>query len=226
MSEVLVALRAVTKVYRLGEVDVLALAGVDLEVPKGDFASLMGPSGSGKSTLLQLCGLLDRPSSGEIIWDGQEASAFREDHRADLRGKHIGFVFQTFNLVPTLSALLNVEFPLIFQGVPGRRRRARAKDLLTRLGLAERMQHRPDQLSGGQQQRVALARALAADPELVLADEPTGNLDSHAGKEIMEIFRLLREEGRTILMVTHDPDVASFSHRILRMRDGLLEDAA
>ncbi len=226
MSEALVALRAVTKVYRLGEVDVLALAGVDLEVPKGDFAALMGSSGSGKSTLLQLCGLLDRPSSGEVIWDGQEASAFREDHRAELRGKHIGFVFQTFNLVPTLSALLNVEFPLVFQGVPGRRRRVRAKELLTRLGLADRMLHRPDQLSGGQQQRVALARALAADPELMLADEPTGNLDSHAGREIMEIFRWLREEGRTIMMVTHDPEVASFSHRILRMRDGLLEDGA
>ncbi len=226
MNEVLVALRAVTKVYRLGEVDVLALAGVDLDVPRGDFAALMGPSGSGKSTLLQLCGLLDRPSSGEVIWDGQEASSFREDRRADLRGKHIGFVFQTFNLVPTLSAFQNVEFPLIFQGVPGRRRRARAKELLTLLGLAERMLHRPGQLSGGQQQRVALARALAADPDLVLADEPTGNLDSHAGREIMELMQWLREDGHTVLMVTHDADVASFARRILRMRDGLFEDEA
>jgi len=226
MSDVLVSLREVSKTYRLGEVDVPAVRGVNLDIRQGDFFALMGPSGSGKSTLLHLCGLLDRPSSGKLMWNGKDVAALSEGGLAELRGRRIGFVFQTFNLLPTLNARDNVEFPLIFQGVPARRRRRRAEELLHKLDLAERVLHRPGQLSGGQQQRVALARALAVDPQMILADEPTGNLDSQSGREIMGMLRALGEEGRSVLLVTHDPEAAEYAPRILRMRDGTLEDGA
>ncbi|MCR4391258.1 MAG: ABC transporter ATP-binding protein [Candidatus Acetothermia bacterium] len=224
MSSSLIRLERVTKVYRLGEVDVPALRGVDLTVEKGDFLALMGPSGSGKSTLLHLMGLLDRPTAGRIVWDGKDVTALKPNRLAELRGRHIGFVFQTFNLVATLTAVENVELPLLFLGVSPRRRRERAVELLTRVGLDDRLGHRPGQLSGGQQQRVAIARALAADPELILADEPTGNLDSATGQEILGLLSELHRQGKTVVVVTHDPEAAAAADRTFRVRDGLIRE--
>ncbi|MBC7092982.1 ABC transporter ATP-binding protein [Candidatus Bipolaricaulota bacterium] len=224
MSSSLIRLERVTKVYRLGEVDVPALRGVDLTVEKGDFLALMGPSGSGKSTLLHLMGLLDRPTAGRIVWDGEDVTALKPNRLAELRGQHIGFIFQTFNLVATLTAVENVELPLLFLGVSPRRRRERAVELLTRLGLDDRLGHRPGQLSGGQQQRVAIARALAADPELILADEPTGNLDSATGQEILGLLGELHRQGKTVVLVTHDPEAAAAADRTFRLRDGLIRE--
>ncbi len=226
MTAALIRLEGATKIYRLGEVDVPALRGVDITVERGASLALMGPSGSGKSTLLHLLGLLDRPTAGRVMWDGQDVTGLRPNHLAELRGRHIGFVFQTFNLVPTLTAVENVELPLVFIGTAPRRRRARAVELLERLGLAKRLRHRPRQLSGGEQQRVSIARALAPDPELILADEPTGNLDSTTGREILGILGELRDQGKTVILVTHDPEAAATAKQTLRLRDGMIQEGA
>ncbi|HEC63025.1 MAG TPA: ABC transporter ATP-binding protein [Candidatus Acetothermia bacterium] len=216
----LVTLAGVTKVYRLGQVEVPALRGVDLSLEEGDSLALMGPSGSGKSTLLHIMGLLDRPTAGQVLWQGEDTSRLRPGRLAELRGRAIGFVFQTFNLIPTLSAQDNVELPLLFRGVKRKERRGRAQELLEQVGLGQRRGHRPAQLSGGERQRVAIARALAADPQLILADEPTGNLDSVSGREILELLAGLNEAGKTLVLVTHDPEAAGIARRVLRMRDG------
>ncbi|MGC8962743.1 MAG: ABC transporter ATP-binding protein [Candidatus Bipolaricaulaceae bacterium] len=220
MTAALVELQGVRKVYRLGEVEVPALRGVDLRVAGGDFLALMGPSGSGKSTLLHILGLLDRPTAGKVLWAGEDVTKLDGGRLAELRGRRIGFVFQMFNLVPNLTALENVELPLIFLGLPPRERRRRAEEALMRLGLGDRLRHRPNQLSGGQQQRVALARALVTDPALLIADEPTGNLDSATGREILGIFADLNKQGRTIVLATHDPEAAEVAKVRLRLRDG------
>ncbi|MFH1610115.1 MAG: ABC transporter ATP-binding protein [Candidatus Bipolaricaulota bacterium] len=226
MTAPLVRLEGATKVYRLGEVDVPALRGVDLTVDRGTSLALMGPSGSGKSTLLHLLGLLDRPTAGRVMWDGQDVTGLRPNHLAELRGRHIGFVFQTFNLVPTLTAVENVELPLVFIGTAPRRRRARAEEVLARLGLGKRLRHQPRQLSGGEQQRVAIARALAPDPELILADEPTGNLDSATGLAILGLLGEVHRQGKTVILVTHDPEAAATAKRTLRLRDGIIQEGA
>jgi len=226
MTQPLLRLEGVTKVYRMGQVEVPALRGVDLTIDPGAFLAIMGPSGSGKSTLLHIAGLLDRPTSGRVLWAGDEVSSLRSARLAELRGRHIGFVFQTFNLMPTLSALENVELPLVFQGERPRKRRQRAAQLLALVGLADRQRHRPGQLSGGERQRVAIARALASDPQLILADEPTGNLDSASGREILEVLRDLNGRGKTLVLVTHDVEAAKVARNILRMRDGRIEGEA
>ena len=226
MTQPLLRLEGVTKVYRMGQVEVPALRGVDLTIDPGAFLAIMGPSGSGKSTLLHIAGLLDRPTSGRVLWAGDEVSSLRSARLAELRGRHIGFVFQTFNLMPTLSALENVELPLVFQGERPRRRRQRAAQLLALVGLADRQRHRPGQLSGGERQRVAIARALVSDPQLILADEPTGNLDSASGREILEVLRDLNGRGKTLVLVTHDVEAAKVARNILRMRDGRIEGEA
>ena len=220
MTPTLVELQGVSKIYRLGEVDVPALRGVDLSVQAGDFLALMGPSGSGKSTLLHILGLLDRPTAGKVLWEGEDVTRLNGAKLAELRGRRIGFVFQMFNLVHNLTALENVELPLIFLGVPARERRKRAEETLVRLGLGDRLRHRPSQLSGGQQQRVALARALVTDPALLIADEPTGNLDTATGREILSLFRELNGQGRTVVLATHDPEAAGVAKVRLRLRDG------
>lgn len=220
MTAALVELQKVTKIYRLGEEEVRALWEVDLCVEEWDFLALMGPSGSGKSTLLHILGLLDRPTAGKVLWEGQDVTRLNGARLAELRGRRIGFVFQMFNLVPNLTALENVELPLIFLGVPPRERRKRAEEALKRLGLGDRLRHRPNQLSGGQQQRVALARALVTDPALLIADEPTGNLDTATGREILGIFSELNQQGRTIVLATHDPEAAEVAKIRLRLRDG------
>lgn len=224
MTAALVELQGVKKIYRLGEVEVPALQGIDLRVESGDFLALMGPSGSGKSTLLHILGLLDRPTAGKVLWEGQDVTRLNGGKLAELRGRRIGFVFQMFNLVPNLTALENVELPLVFLGVPARERRNRAEEALRRLGLGDRLRHRPNQLSGGQQQRVALARALVTDPALLIADEPTGNLDSATGREILALFSELNKQGRTIVLATHDPEAAEVAKVRLRLRDGRITE--
>lgn len=224
MTAALVELQGVKKIYRLGEVEVPALQGIDLRVESGDFLALMGPSGSGKSTLLHILGLLDRPTAGKVLWEGLDVTRLNGGKLAELRGRRIGFVFQMFNLVPNLTALENVELPLVFLGVPARERRNRAEEALRRLGLGDRLRHRPNQLSGGQQQRVALARALVTDPALLIADEPTGNLDSTTGREILVLFFELNKQGRTIVLATHDPEAAEVAKVRLRLRDGRITE--
>ena len=209
--------------FVMGEQTVRALNGVSATVAAGEFLAMMGPSGSGKSTLLYLLGGLDRPTEGRIWINGQELSALDENALAHYRQREVGFIFQSFHLIPTMTALQNVMFPMVFAQVPAAERRERAAELLTRVGLGERLAHRPTELSGGQQQRVAIARALANNPRIILADEPTGNLDSRMGEEIMQLLvRLNREEGRTILMVSHDPSVTEYTTRALHLRDGEL----
>jgi putative ABC transport system ATP-binding protein len=214
-------LESVTKEYTLGKSIVRALRGLDLSVSKGEIVAVMGPSGSGKSTLLHILGALDTPTDGSAQIEETDLAALKERQLARLRGKKIGFVFQTFNLSQTLSAQMNVELPMIFQGVHKAERAKRARVLLEKVGLGDRVRHRPGELSGGERQRVAIARALANDPEIILADEPTGNLDTESGQPILEMLRRLsKEDGKTVILVTHDPEAAAIADRIVRLRDG------
>jgi len=217
-----VQLADITKVYRLGAVAVPALQGISLRIARGEFVAIMGPSGSGKSTLMHIIGCLDRPTAGTYILNGQDVSRMGDDELADVRNREIGFIFQTFNLLPRLSALKNVEMPMIYAAVPAAARRERAREALRRVGLAHRVHHTAPELSGGEQQRVAIARALVNQPAIVLADEPTGNLDSRSGEEILAIFQELHAAGITIAMVTHDREIAEHAGRILMLRDGRL----
>ncbi|KUK02498.1 MAG: ABC transporter related [Thermotoga sp. 50_1627] len=219
MAEI-IRVENVKKIYRMGDNEVRALDGVSLVVEEGEFLIVMGPSGSGKTTLLHLMGCLDKPTEGEIYIASTPVSKLNDPQLAKIRNKMVGFVFQQFNLLPRLTALENVELPMIYAGVPKAARRRKAKELLELVGLGDRLHHRPTQLSGGQMQRVAIARALANDPVVLLADEPTGNLDSKSGEEILKIFSGLNKRGQTIVIVTHDPEVARHGDRIVRMRDG------
>ena len=223
MKEIL-KIEGVSKSYTLGRLEVPVLHDIDLTVNNGDFAAIMGPSGSGKSTLMNIIGCLDRPTSGKIMIGDLDISQLQDMELASIRGKKIGFIFQTFNLVSRLTALRNVELPMVYQNMPRKDRMLRSKELLELLGLKDRMNHRPSELSGGQRQRVAIARALVNNPDIILADEPTGNLDSKTGDEIMRIFDRLHDEGRTILMVTHDNELAQNCNRIIRLKDGRIEN--
>lgn len=210
------------KVYGKGAAAVTALAGVSLEIARGEFVAIMGPSGSGKSTFLSLLGCLERPTDGEYYLEGREIGSFGDDELAEIRNKKFGFVFQSFNLLPRCDVLRNVEIPMIYAGLPRRERRERAEALLEMVGLKHRLRHKPPELSGGEQQRVAIARALANDPQVIFADEPTGNLDSRSSHEIMRIFKEMHRAGRTIVLVTHEPEIARYAERILHFRDGAL----
>lgn len=216
----IIELRNVKKVYNLGEVKVQALNDASLKITRGDFVAIMGPSGSGKSTMLNMVGCLDRPSSGKIMLDGSDISKLNDDKLARLRGRKIGFVFQFFNLYSTLSAVENVELPMMIIEIDKKERRKRSIELLKTVGLESRIHHLPSQLSGGERQRVAIARAMANNPDLILADEPTGNLDSKTGDSIMEIFIKLNKGGKTIVFVTHENDIASYAHRLVKIKDG------
>jgi putative ABC transport system ATP-binding protein len=216
-----ITLEGITKVYLAGEVEVAALKGISLHIPEGEFVAIMGPSGSGKSTLMNLVGCLDQPSSGRYILDGYDVSALTDDQLAWIRNRKIGFVFQSYNLIPRASAVHNVEMPLIYAG-DNQQRHQRAMAALESVGLLERASHLPNELSGGQQQRVAVARALVTDPAILLADEPTGNLDSESSLEIMKLLRDLNQQGRTIVLITHEADIAAFAQRVVRLRDGVI----
>ena len=223
-----IQLENVTKIYSIGEVETRALDGVSLSIEEGEFAALVGPSGSGKTTMLQLMGCLDIPNSGTVRINGQDVTRFNANQRADLRREVIGFIFQFFALIPVLSGYENVELPLLLTGVPSKERRERVMELLDAVGLADRANHWPDQMSGGEQQRVAIARALAPRPRLVLADEPTANLDTANGKQAMEMMQRLNQmTGTAFIFATHDPRVVSFARRVVRLRDGrIAEDSA
>jgi putative ABC transport system ATP-binding protein len=225
-NDVVIDARDLTKIYQMGDVQVHALRGASLQVRQGELVAIMGPSGSGKSTMMNILGCLDQPTSGEYYLEGVEVDQLDDNQLAQIRGKQIGFVFQTFNLLPRTTALSNVELPLVYSGVSGRERRERVLAALEAVGLGDRLHHRPNELSGGQQQRVAIARALVNDPSIILADEPTGNLDSKSGAEIMAIFQRLNEEQRiTIIFVTHEPEIAQHTRRIVRIADGrIVED--
>jgi len=221
----LISLRSLQRVYRMGTEIVRALDGIDLDVEAGEYLAIMGPSGSGKSTLMNILGCLDTPSAGEYILNGHRVSGLDDTELARLRNAEIGFVFQTFNLLPRTSALANVELPLIYGGVPRRERKQKARETLERVGLGGRLHHTPNELSGGQRQRVAIARALVNDPSLLLADEPTGNLDSRTSEEIMTLFGELNAAGNTIVVVTHEEDIAAHARRVVRLLDGrMVED--
>jgi putative ABC transport system ATP-binding protein len=216
-----ITLEGITKIYHTGEVEVAALKGISLHIPEGEFVAIMGPSGSGKSTLMNLIGCLDQPTSGRYILDGYDVSALTDDQLAWIRNRKIGFVFQSYNLIPRASAVHNVEMPLIYAG-DNQQRRERAMAALESVGLLERAGHLPNELSGGQQQRVAVARALVTDPAILLADEPTGNLDSESSLEIMKLLRDLNQQSRTIVLITHEAEIAAFAQRVVRVRDGVV----
>jgi len=217
-----IALANIIKTYQMGDTVVAALAGVSLDIREGEFTAIMGPSGSGKSTLMNILGCLDRPTSGSYLLDGQEVSTLTDDELALTRNKKIGFVFQNFNLLPRISAIENVALPLVYAGVAAKERHERSAAALASVGLEQRMEHLPNELSGGQRQRVAIARALVNEPSIIMADEPTGALDTKSGEEVMDIFKTLNSYGRTIILVTHEPDIAAHAKRVIHVRDGLI----
>jgi putative ABC transport system ATP-binding protein len=219
----LISISQLARIYTMGSTVVYALRSITIDIHRNEFVALMGPSGSGKSTLMNLIGCLDTPSSGRYILNGSEVGVMDDDELAEIRNKEIGFVFQTFNLLPRLSALENVALPLVYAGWNRSRRTERAEQALNDVGLGDRMDHKPNELSGGQRQRVAIARALVNDPSIILADEPTGNLDTRTSFEIMELFEKLHQKGNTIILVTHENDIAEHAHRVVRLRDGLVE---
>jgi putative ABC transport system ATP-binding protein len=224
MNEWVIEAKDLTKIYKMGEVEVQALCGLSLQIAPGEVVAIMGPSGSGKSTLMNIIGCLDRPTAGEYILDGVQVSNLKDDQLAAIRNRKVGFVFQSFNLLPRATALANVELPIRYSG-SGKGRKERARQALESVGLQDRIYHRPNELSGGQQQRVAIARALVNNPAIILADEPTGNLDSKSGEEIMNLLlNLNKERGTTLIIVTHDPGVASRTQRAIHIRDGMVEE--
>ena len=219
----LIETRDLWKTYVMGEEEIHALRGVSIQIERGEYVAIMGPSGSGKSTLMNLIGCLDTPSKGSYLLNNKEVASMNDDELARIRNEEIGFVFQTFNLLPRATALHNVELPLVYAGVGGKTRQERAREALSKVELTERASHRPNELSGGQRQRVAIARALVNNPSILLADEPTGNLDSKTGVEIMSVFAKLHESGNTIVLVTHEPDIAAHARRVIHIRDGQVE---
>jgi len=223
MANSLIQITNIKRDFALGNEIVYVLKGIDLEINKGEYVALMGPSGSGKSTLMNLLGCLDTPTSGSYILNGKDVSKMHDDELAEIRNKEIGFVFQTFNLLPRTTALDNVALPMVYAGFSKSERKVRAEEVLKQVGLADRMDHQPNQLSGGQRQRVAVARALVNNPSIILADEPTGNLDSKTSEEIMKLFGDIHKLGNTVIVVTHEEEVAAYAHRIIRLRDGMVE---
>ena len=219
----IIKIRAIIRDFQLGQETVHVLKGIDLDIERGEYVAIMGPSGSGKSTLMNILGCLDTPTSGSYVLNGKDVSQMSDDELADIRNKEIGFVFQTFNLLPRTTALDNVALPMVYAGASKKERIARAEEVLTDVGLADRMDHRPNQLSGGQRQRVAVGRALVNKPSIILADEPTGNLDSITSLEILQLFDDIHKAGNTVIMVTHEEDVAERAHRVIRLRDGMIE---
>ena len=219
----MIELRDVQKIYTMGTQKVHALAGVSLHVHPNEYVAIMGPSGSGKSTMMNILGCLDTPTAGDYLLNGHNVSEMTDNELAEIRNREIGFVFQTFNLLPRINCLQNVELPLIYSGLGGSKRRQMAAEALTKVGLGDRMDHKPNELSGGQRQRVAVARALVNNPSLILADEPTGNLDTRTGEEIMHLFETLYRRGNTLLVVTHEEEIAQHARRIIRLRDGVIE---
>jgi putative ABC transport system ATP-binding protein len=225
MSQWVVEAKDITKVYQMGEVEVHALRGMSLNIAPGEILSIMGPSGSGKSTLMNILGCLDRPTSGQYILNGESVATLSDDQLAEIRNRTVGFVFQSFNLLPRATALANVELPMRYSALNGRNRKEVAKEALEAVGLGDRISHRPNELSGGQMQRVAIARALVNHPAIIMADEPTGNLDTKSGDEIMSLLKKLnKERGTTLIIVTHDPEVAEQTNRIISIRDGRIEE--
>jgi len=223
MSNSIIEIKGLTREFRVGAELVKALKGVDVSINKNEYVAMMGPSGSGKSTLMNLLGCLDTPTAGDYLLNGTAVSSLKDDSLAEIRNKEIGFIFQTFNLLPRLTALENVALPLVYAGYSTEERNIKAAEVLRKVGLGDRMDHKPNQLSGGQRQRVAVARALVNNPSIILADEPTGNLDSKTSLDIMRLFEEIHQMGNTLIVVTHEEEVASHAHRILRLRDGLVE---